>query len=120
MNEALERLFADLLAAGVTPRDARDVQRSYALALRRQITTEWVNFYHDVYEALRRAEDAGTFSTFAMQQSARTTLLLLMEDDLGSTLFSQSDLARLRHPRVVLSVAHEVSAVDGERRAARA
>jgi hypothetical protein len=95
MNRALEALFADLLLAGVTLNEARDVRRSYERALRRQRTSGWIGFYRAVFEALNGTAVAA-FPQSAMRRPARASLLRLLEDDLGSTLFSESEMANLR------------------------
>jgi hypothetical protein len=97
MKHVVEAFSADLRAAGVAPREAREVARAYALALRRQNTSAWIAFYGAVFAALKHG--AGRFAVFpgaASRQGARASLLSLLEDDLGATLFSRSQIAKLR------------------------
>jgi hypothetical protein len=99
MNQALESLLTDLIAAGVALHDAREVRRVYADALSRKDHAYWVAFYRAVYAALHRMRADARRPEPERRVAARASLLLLVEDDLGAALFSQSEIADLRSPR---------------------
>ena len=84
MNGALESMYADLLAAGVTIDEAWQARGLYARAVQRQDEASWITFYRAVFAALNRTGAA----TALAPSAARASLLRLLEDDLGSMLFS--------------------------------
>jgi hypothetical protein len=95
MKEALDALSADLLAAGISPRVAQAVRQSYARALERQDTLAWVGFYRAVFAALQHS-DVAPFPESKARRAARASLQLLLNDDLGSALFSDTSHSAFR------------------------
>jgi hypothetical protein len=96
MNQTLQVLVADLLAAGVALHEAHAVRGLYSLALRRRDAADWAAFYHAVFAALNRIDTAEPPAPSAMRPAARAALLRLLEDDLGSTLFSRVEMSNLQ------------------------
>jgi hypothetical protein len=98
MNEAVRHLRDDLVWSGVDKDRTDEVSLLYANALTRGSREVWHEFYRAVLHAL---EALATRPEARGRVEARESLLRIIEDDLGSTLFGDA-AARLRERLVQL------------------
>jgi hypothetical protein len=101
-NEAVLRLCDDLVESGIDYAHIAEITVIYADALKRRTSDLWKAFYDAVFQALWALVDRPHVLS---QREARESLLRILEDDLGCTLFGNgaSDLRNqlsLRYERV--------------------
>lgn len=91
MNDILEHFAGDLRASGVDEIGVVRTTQLYGRALVTGSDFAWRRFYRATFVALRRsAERALPRSSLAVE-----SLLRLLEDDLGRTLFDAGAIAQL-------------------------
>jgi hypothetical protein len=92
LNEAVRHLCEDLFESGIDNDRIAEITALYAEALKRRTREVWTAFYDAMFRALRAlAAGPQGFS----QREARESLLRIVEDDLGRTLFGDA-VAELR------------------------
>ena len=101
LNEAVRHLCEDLFGSGIDDQQIADITALYADALKRQTRDVWMAFYDAMFQALRAL--AARHQGFS-QREARESLLRIVEDDLGRTLFGNAvqelrDQLNLRYER---------------------
>jgi hypothetical protein len=99
VNEPLHHLCEDLFDSGIDDERIAEITALYADALKRRTSEVWMAFYDAMFQALRAlAVRPAGFS----QREARESLLRIVEDDLGRTLFGNavSELRDQLNPRL--------------------
>jgi hypothetical protein len=95
MNDAVTHLAGDLFDAGIEPRRRSVLMLLYDRALNARSPESWRRFYQALFSALRRLANRSSAPTWRSYFALRS-LLRILEDDLGSVLFSARAAARLR------------------------
>lgn len=95
MNDAVTRLAGDLFDAGIEPRRRAVLTLLYDRALHARSPESWRRFYRALFSALRRLSHEASAPTWRSHFALRS-LLRILEDDLGSVLFSAGATSRLR------------------------
>ena len=85
-------LRTDLRSALVDPADAYEVCRHYRVALAVRTTLSWERFYRRLFEALQLACLRAP-SDSPETETARRSLMLILQDDFGTELFGSAGTA---------------------------
>lgn len=88
---AVARLCADLSTSGVPAGAVNAVAADYACALRSRTAPAWEAFYRALFAAMAAIGPAAGDTA----ERARQSLMLILTDDLGSTLFAPAALERI-------------------------
>ena len=91
----LEALQSQLTLSSMHPLDVLACLGRYERALETRRAEDWEAFYRILFAGMRRIARSDS-DVDARGGEAREKLLLLLEDDLGTTLFDRAELQRLR------------------------
>lgn len=93
-EEALKDFARQVARAGLAPTRAGHTTRAYAAALQTANPAAWRAFYVSLYEGLRELVE---MPVERMRKPGEIeTLLLILEDDFGSTLVAAAERKRIR------------------------